>query len=179
MEADRQRREDTWRAVQQTVRRRRQSAAWRASQSPHQKRATEILSVFDVEVKNVATIPLANFVIHYICCEALGKLLIGSGRNTPPHEIFQIGGIKIDLRSLTPAVHRLGIPVSDAILNGIFLADQQTAGERSCRVLRNAVLHELRGDHVAEVNFRITELIKPMEDFIQGVRVRSGAGHIF
>jgi hypothetical protein len=181
MEADRQRRADTWRAVQQAVRRRRENA-WLASQSAHQKRATEILGSFDTEVKNIETSPLATFIFHYICCEALGKLLIGSRDNIPPYMVFKPisqRGIEIDLKKLNPAVARLGIPVSAVALGAIFLADQKTAGQRSCRVLRNAVLHELHGDHVAEVNSRITELIKPMSDFIQGVRLRSGAGHIF
>jgi hypothetical protein len=180
MEADRQRRADTWRAVRAASQRRR--GAWLASQSVHQKRATEILGSFDIEVKNVTASPLATFILHYVCCEALGKLLIGSRGNIPPYKIFQPksrSGIEIDLKKLNPAVDRLGIPVSDVMLGAIFLADRETPGQRSCRVLRNAVLHELRGDHVAEVNFRITELIKPMTDFIQGVRVRSGAGHIF
>jgi hypothetical protein len=181
MEAERQRRNETWRAVQQTVRPRRESA-WLASQSAHQKRATEILGSFDIEVRNVTASPLATFLLHYICCEALGKLLIASRDNTPPYMIFQrkaLGGIEIDLRKLSPAVDRLGIPVSGAILNGIFLSTKDTAGQRSCRVLRNAVIHELRGDHVAEIKSRIFELIQPMADFIEAVRVRSGSGHIF
>ena len=181
VEAQQQRSRDTWRAVRAATQRRPQSA-WLASQSVHQRRATEILRAFDVEVRNVTTSPLATFLLHYVCCEALGKLLIGSGQNIPPHEIFQPktrGGIEIDLRKLNPAIQRLGIPVSDVVLDTVFHSQMETAGQRSCRVLRNAVLHELRGDHVAEVNRRIAELIKPMTDFIEGIRVRCGAGHVF
>jgi hypothetical protein len=178
MEAGRQRREASWRAAWASLRRRHQSA-WLASQSVHQSRATEILNDFDIEVTKVAASSLASFVLHYVCCEALGKLLMGSP-NIPPYQIFQNGGqLKIDLKKLNPAVHRFGIPVSDAVLEAIFLSTMDTPGQRSCRVLRNAVLHGLRSDHLAEVNSRITELIKPMTEFIGEVRVRSGAGHIF
>jgi hypothetical protein len=171
MEAQQQRSRDTWRAVgdatfQSTIavveiehQRRRQSAAWLASQSPHQRRATEIISVFDVEVRNVTTSPLVTFLLYYVCYEALGKLLIGSAKNTLPHEIFQPHStVKIDLRSLRPAVMRLAIPISDAVLEAIFLSKMDTPGQRSCSVLRNAVLHGLRSDHLAEVNSRIAEL---------------------
>jgi hypothetical protein len=181
MEAQQQWSSDTWRAVVEIEhQRRRQSAAWLASQSPHQRRATEIISVFEVEVRNVTTSPLATFLLHYVCCEALGKLLIGSAKNILPHEIFQhCSTVKIDLRSLRPAVMRLAIPISDAVLEAIFLSKMDTPGQRSCSVLRNAVLHGLRSDHLAEVNSRIAELTKPMSEFIGEVRVRSGAGHIF
>jgi hypothetical protein len=85
----------------------------------------------------------------------------------------------MDLRSLSPAVQRFGIPVSTEVLGAIFHVKMETAGQRSCRVLRNAILHELRNEHVAEVNRRITELTGLMTEFIGQVRVRSGAGHIF
>jgi hypothetical protein len=194
MDAQQQRSRDTWRAVQAATdqstiavveiehQRRRQSAAWLASQSPHQKRASEILNVFDIEVKNVTRSPLATFLLHYICCEALGKLLIVSRENVPPYMIFQRktdGGLEIHLTKLKSSVHRLGVPLSDAALDTVFLSGMKTAGQRSCRVLRNAVAHELQSDHVAEVNHRIAELTKHMADFIEGVRVRSEAGHLF
>jgi hypothetical protein len=177
MEAERQRRGATWRAVQGTLRRRR--GAWLAFQSPHQRRATEILSVFDVEVSTAAASRLARFLLHYVCCEALAKLLIGSAKSIVPHEIFQPYKVKIDLRSLIPAVRRLAIPISDAALHTVFQRDKETPGQRSCLVLRNRVIHELHRDHVTEVNDRIAELTKHMADFIEGVRVRSGAGHLF
>jgi hypothetical protein len=158
--------------------RRRRESAWLASQSVHQRRATEILNDFDAEVTKVAASSLASFVLHYVCCEALGKLLMGSP-NIPPYQIFLKDRFKIDLKKLSPAVHRFGIPVSDAVLEAIFLSTMDTLGQRSCRVLRNAVLHGLRSDHLAEVNRRIAELTKPMSEFIGEVRVRSGAGHIF
>jgi hypothetical protein len=113
--------------------RRRRESAWLASQSVHQRRATEILSVFDVELRNVATSPLANFILHYVCCEALGKLLIGSRDNIPPHIIFQrktLGGIEIDLRKLSPTVDRLGIPISPRGVGGDGSADERRG---SCR----------------------------------------------
>jgi hypothetical protein len=178
LEAQQQQRRETWRAVQAVSRRRRQSA-WLALQSAHQRRATQILGVFDAEVRNVTTSPLATFLLHYICCEALGKLLIGSRDNIPPYKILQYRGTKIGLKKLKPAIHRLGSPVSDTVLETIFLRDRETAGERSCRALRNAILHELQSDHLAEVNRRITELTKDMKDFIEGIRVQSGAGHVF
>jgi hypothetical protein len=178
MEARRQREQDNWRAVHAAVQRRREGA-WLAFPSAHQSRATEILRAFDVEARNVGTSPLATFLLHYICCEALGKLLIGSREKIPPHKIFQRGGIEIDLRKLSPTIRRLGIPVSDVALGSVFHTQMETAGQRSCRVLRNAVVHELRSDHVAEVNCRIAELITPMADFIEEVRVRSGFGHLF
>jgi hypothetical protein len=133
-------------------------------------------SAFDVEVRNVATSGLGNFLLHYICCEALGKLLIGSAKNILPHQIFQRSStVNIDLRSLGPAARRLAIPISDGALHIVFQRDMETAGQRSCRVLRNGVIHELRSDHVAEVNHRLPELTKHMAVFIEGVRVRSGA----
>jgi hypothetical protein len=178
MEAEQQR-SAQWRSVQAATRRRRQGA-WLAYQSAHQRRATEILSVFDVEVRSVAASALASFLLHYVCCEALGKLLIGSAKNILPHEIFQRSStVNIDLRSLGPAVRRLAIPISDGALHIVFQGDMETAGQRSCRVLRNRVIHELQSDHVAEVNHRLPELTKHMADFIEGVRVRSGAGHLF
>jgi hypothetical protein len=179
-EERRRRREDTWRAVQGTLRRRR--GAWLAYPSVHQRRVTEILNDFDVEVTKVAASSFASFVLHYVCCEALGKLLIGSRENIPPYQIFLSkfsGGIEIHLEKLKSAVQQFCIPVSEAVLKAIFLSTMDTAGQRSCRVLRNAVLHGLRSDHLAEVNRRIGELIKPMTEFIGEVRVRSGAGHIF
>jgi hypothetical protein len=129
MEAERQRRAEMWRSVQAATRRRRQGA-WLAFQSPHQRRATEILSVFDVEVSTVAASRLASFLLHYVCCEALAKLLIGSAKSIVPHEIFQPYKVKIDLRSLIPAVRRLAIPISDAALHTVFQRDKETAGLR-------------------------------------------------
>jgi hypothetical protein len=118
--------------------------------------------------------------LHYVCCEALGKLLIGSAKNIMPHEIFRpYSKVTIDLRSLGPAVRRLAIPISDGELHSVFHGDMEPAGQRSCRVLRNGVIHALQSDHVAEVNHRLPELTKQMADFIEGVRVRSGAGHLF
>jgi hypothetical protein len=87
--------------------------------------------------------------------------------------------VKIDLKSLRPAVMRLAIPISDGALHSVFQHDMKTAGQRSCLVLRNGVIHELQSDHVAEVNHRIAELTKHMADVIEGVRARSGAGHLF
>lgn len=133
-------------------------------------------------MKNVTTSPLATFLLHYICCEALGKLLIGSRENTPPYLIFQRkadGGLEIQLAKLKSSIQRLNVPLSDAALDLVFLSTMKTAGQRSCRVLRNAVAHELHSDYVDEINHRITELIQPMTEFISEVRVRSGAGHIF
>jgi hypothetical protein len=131
-------------------------------------------------VRSVAASRLAIFLLQYVCCEALGKLLIGSAKNILPHEIFQPNSrVKIDLRSLIPAVMRLAIPISDGALHSVFQRDMETAGQWSCLVLRNRVIHELQSDHVAEVNHRIAELTKHMADFIEGVRVRSGAGHLF
>jgi hypothetical protein len=177
MEAAERLRAEMWRSDQAAKRRRR--GAWLAFQSPHQRRATETLSVFDVEVSTAAASRLASFLLHYVCCEALAKLLIGSAKSIVPHEIFQPYKVKIDLRSLIPAVRRLAIPISDAALHTVFQRDKETPGQRSCLVLRNRVVHELHRDHVTEVNDRFAELTKPMEDFIEGVRVRSGAGHLF
>jgi len=129
--------------------------------------------VFDIEAKNVATSPLATFLLHYICCETLGKLLIGSRANKPPYIIFQRradGGLEVDLRKLNPVIQRLGMPLSDDLLDTVFLSEKKTAGQRSCRVLRNAVVHELHGDYVDEVNRRIAELIEAMTKFILEVR---------
>ena len=134
----------------------------------------------DVEVRSVAASRLAIFLLNYVGCEALGKLLIGSTRNLPPHEILKpYSKVKIELTSLRPAVMRLAIPISDGTLHSVFQRDMKTAGRRSCLVLRNRVIHELQSDHVAEVNHRIAELTKHMADFIEGVRVRSWAGHLF
>jgi hypothetical protein len=83
------------------------------------------------------------------------------------------------LGKLKPAIQRFGISLSDEVLDTVFLSEKKTAGRRSCRVLRNAVVHELHGDYVDEVNRRIAELIEAMTKFIVEVRVRSGAGHIF
>jgi hypothetical protein len=180
MEAHEQSRQG-WRAAYEASLRRRQSA-WLTSQSPHQKRASEILSVFDIEAKNVATSPLATFLLHYICCEALGKLLIGSRENKPPYIIFQRkadGGLEVHLGKLKPAIQQLRISLSDEVLDTVFLSEKKTAGQRSCRVLRNAVVHELHGDYVDEVNRRIAELTEAMTKLIVEVRVRSGGGHIF
>jgi hypothetical protein len=65
VEAERQRSAEWQRAVQAT--RRRREGAWLAFQSPHQRRATEILANFDVEVKKVTASPLATFILHYAC----------------------------------------------------------------------------------------------------------------
>jgi hypothetical protein len=166
-------------AAQIAARQRRGLAAISQSQSAHQRRATEVLSEFDNEKDKAKGSNLATFLLLYTCCASLGCLLQASVEGIPPNQVFKNDGIKIDLRKLRPAIHRFQIPVSDQIIDEIFGSSRVTPGQRSCRVLRNGVVHGLQKEHVAEVNDRHAHLRTFMTDFIDAVRSKAQRGSIF
>jgi hypothetical protein len=80
---------------------------------------------------------------------------------------------------LKPAVIRLRVPISDLAIDGIFQPGGMKAGKRSCRMLRNGIVHGFHSEHVAEVQHRHAPLIKGMTTFIDAVRSKSSEDGAF
>jgi hypothetical protein len=148
------------------------------SQSLYQKRATDVLAEFDT-LRAACIEPVSRFVFSYSCCEALALLLVGSREPVPvpPHKLFE-PGVNVVLRKTKSAVKRLHLRVSDRRLNLLFQAKART-GHRSCRMLRNGVLHGLRRDFILEVRHRHVALNREMGRFIEAIRSVAQRGHHF
>ena len=147
------------------------------SQSLHQKRATDVLAEFDTLLAE-CTGPVSLFIFHYSCCEALALLLVGTRKGIPPHKLFDRKGPNVDLRKTKSAVKRLHLPLSKRTLNLIFQMKGR-GGSRSCRALRNGILHGLRRDRLFEVTSRHRKLIVEMRKFIESIRSKAQRGHHF
>ena len=155
----------------------RNNALLESTPSAHQRRATEVLAEFDA-LSASSTELLWLFILHYVCCEALAKLLIGSRNGVPPHVALSEKGPKIDLRKLKSINARLRLRITDKGLNRIF-QQRSIKGHKSCRNLRNGLLHELRHADRQDIAYRGRALMIDMSRFIEAVRSVSNRGHIF
>jgi len=149
-----------------------------STQSLHQKRASDVLTEFDA-LRASCTEPVWLFILHYACCDALARLLIGSREAIPPHKVFSGKGPKVDLRKVKSAQRRLRLRVSHRTLNLIFQTADRSRGHRSCRVLRNGLLHGLHAADRVEIVRRRKRLVTEMARFIEAVRFVAQRGHNF
>ena len=83
---------------------------------------------------------LTNFLYRYFTCEALAKILQGTITGKVPSNA--LGG-RVDLRSLTPALARLRIPISQPRLKRIFDSQRVAVRRMSPRGLRDQIVHEM------------------------------------
>ena len=86
--------------------------------------------------------------------------------NYPEIKEDQIG---LDRKEIKVAFEERGITFDDAkLLTRLFGADDK-AGSRSCRILRNKILHEMMLSSIREVCTRSDELMSDMNSFIEQV----------
>lgn len=134
----------------------------------YQKRARKVISQIRNESVPLSNSIVARFLFHYFCCEALARILQGEKAGWPLSKTLGKRH-SVDLRSLIPALKKLGFSFESARLKHIFEATDGAVHNKSARALRNAIVHGLAYLDIQEVHRRGHRLIEDMEKFISMV----------
>jgi hypothetical protein len=135
-------------------------------QTPHQRRAIQVIHVLRAELPDVQNSMLATFLLFYFACEAIGKILQSANDGELVSEAFNPNK-NIHVSKLGSALKHYHLDYSKTRLDGIFLA--KTKGgitKKSARMLRNGIVHSLNGLDIAEAKKRGSVLTNDMDDFV-------------
>ncbi len=106
---------------------------------------------------------ISRFLYTYISCEVSCKQIISviSNRNRDD--------IKMDMRVIKRSLKHYGVTMNDSVINQIF-GSEDKRGKKTCRKLRNELVHRMSKNDIIEINDRIDTLMFTMDAFIKAIR---------
>ena len=106
---------------------------------------------------------VSNFLYKFISCEVACKQIIECVDGIEQKET------KLNVNVIKRCFKSYGIMIDDNVLYKIFSAED-SKGHRSCKKLRDNVVHGLKKSAIEEIKNRYDELIQTMNIFIKQLR---------
>ena len=97
------------------------------------------------------------FLISYFICDTVGRKLVIS---------IDIEQSELRLIDIKKAIKHYGLSIEDNVLKAIFSKDK-ILNKRSCKFLRNQLIHNLSKSAADEIVRRNSELLNYMNDFLE------------
>lgn len=120
------------------------------------------ISVIEVATKlaQESNLNHSKFLFKYVSCEVSCKRIIRCVDGT------EIKDIKMDVRKIKRCFKSYGIQIDSNLLNILFSANS-TKGSKSCKVLRDSLVHELSKGTLEEIESRFTFLDNHMDKYLK------------
>lgn len=121
-------------------------------------------SISDAEkLVNETDSKIAKFLYQYISCEITCKKIISLVDHIP------IKDTRMDVRIINRCLRIYGLTFSNEIINSIF-SSHDKLGQRSCKVLRNRLVHGLEKKVLTEINDRYDRLNENMDIYLYAIK---------
>jgi len=106
----------------------------------------------------------AQFVAYYFGAEKLAKAIAGIHLAVPAEDAFDGVGVRPD--KIKSAVEPMGLHISDADIDALFVRDEDTKQPDTAREIRNRLFHDFGPTQVCHVRKHAARLMPIMVRFI-------------
>jgi len=106
---------------------------------------------------------ISKFLYKYICCEITCKQIISAVDD------LQTKNIKMHLTTIKKCMKIYGVVIDEKILSSLFSASSKK-NERSCKVLRDSLVHGLPRSVIEEISARYLKLNEQMDMYLRHIK---------